>query len=59
VQTGTGTGSGSGQGASLPSGGFKDKESIHKFLAASGIEEGSKKYMEEFQRLATEAKIAI
>jgi hypothetical protein len=59
VQTGTGTGSGNGQGALIPSGGFKDKESIHKFLAASGIEEGSKKYMEEFQRLASEAKIAI
>jgi hypothetical protein len=59
VQTGTGTGSGGAQGASLPSGGFKDKESIHNYLAANGIEAGSKKYMDELQRIADESKIKI
>jgi hypothetical protein len=58
-QGGTGIGAGNGQGAGLPSGGFKDKESIHAYLAANGIEAGSKKYMDELQRIASESKIAI
>lgn len=59
TQTGTGTGSGQGQGAGVPTGGFKDKEDIHKFLAANGVDAGSKQYMDELQRLAGEAKIKI
>jgi hypothetical protein len=59
VQTGTGTGSGSGNGAAIPAGGFKDKESIHKYLAAAGMEAGSKEYMQKFEALAQENKIRI
>jgi hypothetical protein len=54
VVTGTG-----GGGEGLPEGGFKKKEEIHAYLAANGIEAGSKAYMDKFESLATEAKIDI
>jgi hypothetical protein len=52
----TGTGGGS---TGLPDGGFKKKEEIHAYLAANGMEAGSKAYMDKFESLATEAKIDI
>jgi hypothetical protein len=54
VVTGTG-----GGGEGLPDGGFKKKEEIHAYLAANGMEAGSKAYMDKFESLATEAKIEI
>jgi len=41
----TGTGGGN---SGLPDGGFKKKEEIHAYLAANGIEAGSKAYMDKF-----------
>jgi hypothetical protein len=58
-QGGTGTGSAGGNGSSIPAGGFKDKESIHKHLAASGIEAGSKEYIDQLRKIAAENKIEI
>jgi hypothetical protein len=54
----TGTGSGEGGGI-LPEGGFKKKEEIHEYLKANGIEAGTKDYMGQFEKLATDAKIEI
>jgi hypothetical protein len=56
VVTGTGAG---GSGGGLPEGGFKKKEEIHEYLKANGIEAGSKDYMTQFEKLATDAKIEI
>ncbi len=54
----TGTGSG-GSGGLLPEGGFKKKEEIHEYLKANGVEAGTKDYMTQFEKLATDAKIEI
>lgn len=55
TQTGTGTGAG-GAGAG---GGFKDKDSVHRHLAASGMDAGSKEYRVQFEKLTKENNIAF
>lgn len=58
VQQG-GTGTGSTAGAGSAGGSFKDKESIHKHLAANGLDALSKEYQQQFEKLATENNISI
>lgn len=55
-QTGTGTGAATG---AVPAGGFRDKDAIHRHLAASGLDALSKEYQQQFEKLATDNNISI
>jgi hypothetical protein len=57
-QTGTGTGQGT-QGGTVTTTGLKDKESVHKHLAAIGLDAGSKDYLTQFEKICKENGIAI
>jgi hypothetical protein len=53
------TGTGQGKTVIVTKGNFTTKDDIHKYLAASGMEASTKEYMDEFKKLADEAKISI
>jgi tRNA-binding EMAP/Myf-like protein len=55
----TGTGTGQGGNTGVANGAFKNKEDIHKHLATQGMDALSSQYMEQFEKIATENKIAI
>ncbi len=54
--TGTGTQT---TGAASTTAGFKDKEAIHAHLKAQGLDEDSKRYMDQFQKLCKDNGIVI
>lgn len=58
TQTGTGAGQ-NGTTGGTANGAFKNKEDIHKHLAAQGMDASTKEYYSDFQKLATENKIEI
>ncbi len=53
VLTGTGT------TGIVPAGGLRDKESVHTYLAANGLEAGSKEYQDQFEKLIKDNGIKL
>jgi hypothetical protein len=58
TRTVTGTGQGA-NGVVVTPGNFKTTDDIHKYLAAKGMQAGTKEYGEELEKLAKEASIRI
>lgn len=60
IQSGQqGSGSGTGQPTGAAGTGIKNKEDIHKHLAASGVVAGTKEYLNQLEKIAKDNSISI